>query len=574
MREKIEEINKEKGMLNLRFTVSVLCAVLLLIAYIFSAPFYTQLLIYLFLLFNSRHVLKEGFFALSAFSPDKKSLAAFSAFAALLYGVSTFDVKNCFFYSALTLSLFEVGEYICTELFKTKESGEISDKISAAMLMISLALSAVSVIIGLFSGRYFISVITRGFLIFVLACPCTVGVFDIVFSSAAAKAAKNHGAEIANPAAVEKLGKVKELIIEQRGIITENNYSLYDIYSADNDKIELLCAVAAIEEHFSHPFAYAIIHAAKKTCEKCKKAENCIEISGKGVCATVDGDRYLVGTKRLLRDKRVVLPDAIENADFGMYTVLYVAKNREFAGLMLLYSKMYYGAAAALDAIGELGIRRIILADGERQDLKKHSDILLFEREKVLQEFKKGAKIKAMTVTEKRIANADIVGVVTGEGDVLFSQPFAYNLLCTLIFGRKAYSRIKAASVAAFALSFVFAAFVALDIAFSPLVLALAVSFPLLFCLGISNTVLPDFTFSEEEDMFGKVNYTMKINGMSCTHCSARVKTALETLRGVSADVSLEEKTARIKCPASTSAETLAKAVTDVGFTVVSTERV
>ena len=66
----------------------------------------------------------------------------------------------------------------------------------------------------------------------------------------------------------------------------------------------------------------------------------------------------------------------------------------------------------------------------------------------------------------------------------------------------------------------------------------------------------------------------MKINGMSCTHCSARVKTALESLRGVSAKVSLEEKTAHIKCPASTTAETLEKAVTDVGFTVVSTERV
>ena len=78
----------------------------------------------------------------------------------------------------------------------------------------------------------------------------------------------------------------------------------------------------------------------------------------------------------------------------------------------------------------------------------------------------------------------------------------------------------------------------------------------------------------EDTDMFGKVNYTMQIKGMSCAHCSARVKTALESLRGVSADVSLEEKTARIKCPASMDAEKLAAAVTEVGFTVVSVERV
>ena len=257
-----------------------------------------------------------------------------------------------------------------------------------------------------------------------------------------------------------------------------------------------------------------------------------------------------------------------------VYTVLYVGKNGEFAGVLLLYSKMQYGAAKALDAIGEIGIRRIILADAERQDLKKHADILLFEREKVLQEFKKGAKIKAMTVTEKRIANSDIVGVAFGEGDIRFSQPIVCNLLYSLLLGRRVYARIRAACAASFVLTSAFAVLCALGLSVSPISLSLALLFPLLFCVKLSDTVLPDFTFSEEEDMFGKVNYTMKINGMSCTHCSARVKTALESLRGVSANVSLEEKTAHIKCPASTTAEALAKAVTDVGFTVVSTERV
>ena len=74
--------------------------------------------------------------------------------------------------------------------------------------------------------------------------------------------------------------------------------------------------------------------------------------------------------------------------------------------------------------------------------------------------------------------------------------------------------------------------------------------------------------------MFGKVHYTMKIDGMSCTHCSARVKTALETLRGTSAEISLDEKTARVKCPASLGAEALTKAVTEAGYTVLSCERV
>ena len=74
--------------------------------------------------------------------------------------------------------------------------------------------------------------------------------------------------------------------------------------------------------------------------------------------------------------------------------------------------------------------------------------------------------------------------------------------------------------------------------------------------------------------MFGKVQYTMHIKGMSCAHCSARVKCALEAIRGVSATVSLEEKVARIKCSASLDAGKLTEAVTSAGFTVESVEKV
>ena len=109
------------------------------------------------------------------------------------------------------------------------------------------------------------------------------------------------------------------------------------------------------------------------------------------------------------------------------------------------------------------------------------------------------------------------------------------------------------------------------------LVLALSVGTiiaMLLHSLRLCRVTPPCFTPLEEDDMFGKIQYTMKIDGMSCAHCSARVKTALESLRGISAQISLEEKTARVKCPMSTDAQTLVAAVTDAGYTVLSCERV
>ncbi|MBQ6892571.1 MAG: cation transporter [Clostridia bacterium] len=577
MKDSVKEKPSNASAETLQLTTAVLCTFLLFSAYVFSAPFYSQLLIYLFLLFNSRNVLRKGFYDLSAFSPSAKSLVAVSAFSALLYGVSTFDKRNCFLYAAICLSFAELGDFLSARFFKRScEYHGFADRLSALIFPFALAVMVVTLIVDLLYGKDFFEVITHAFLVFVFACPCIISLAGILFGCASAKTAAQHGIAFECLCTSEKLGKVREIIAEQRGIVTETDFSLYDVYSTDNDKVKLLSVVSAIEAHFSHPFASAIITAAKSVDAASCMAENCFEIFGKGVCATVGNDKYYVGNKKLLKEKRVIIPDAVAAIDFGAYTPIYIAKNGAFAGVMLLYSKISYGTTEALEEIKSLSVRRILLSDHERADLKSSFDILLSEREKVLQEFKKGAKIKAMTVTEKPIAKADVVAVTSHAdfADVRFKQPALPNALYALIIGRKAYSRLKYALVISAVLAMVFAFLAGLGRALLPVASAVAVSLPLLFCIGIMRTVLPQFTSLEEDKMFGKVNYTMKIEGMSCTHCSARVKTALESLRGVSANISLEEKTAHIKCPASTTAEILAKAVEDVGFTVVSTERV
>ena len=61
----------------------------------------------------------------------------------------------------------------------------------------------------------------------------------------------------------------------------------------------------------------------------------------------------------------------------------------------------------------------------------------------------------------------------------------------------------------------------------------------------------------------------LKINGMMCPHCEARVKTCLEAVPGVTeAIVSHEKGEAIVKCSAETSVDTLRKTVENAGYTV------
>ena len=63
---------------------------------------------------------------------------------------------------------------------------------------------------------------------------------------------------------------------------------------------------------------------------------------------------------------------------------------------------------------------------------------------------------------------------------------------------------------------------------------------------------------------------TIKIEGMMCPHCEARVKKVLEETDGVTeAIVSHKEGTAVVKMAQELSDETLAKVITDNGYKVI-----
>ena len=61
----------------------------------------------------------------------------------------------------------------------------------------------------------------------------------------------------------------------------------------------------------------------------------------------------------------------------------------------------------------------------------------------------------------------------------------------------------------------------------------------------------------------------IQIDGMSCSHCSARVEKALNAIDGVSATVNLEEKTATLTLETEVADSVISEAVEDAGFTVV-----
>ena len=66
---------------------------------------------------------------------------------------------------------------------------------------------------------------------------------------------------------------------------------------------------------------------------------------------------------------------------------------------------------------------------------------------------------------------------------------------------------------------------------------------------------------------------TVKIEGMHCGHCSARVKNAIEEIKGASAEVDLENKQAVIDTPKDIPDNVLEDTINDLGFEFISAFR-
>ena len=269
----------------------------------------------------------------------------------------------------------------------------------------------------------------------------------------------------------------------------------------------------------------------------------------------------------------IAVPDAIRFADFGGCSVLYAACNAAFCGVFLFQRQLLPTAIQTVHTLQSLGVQTVLLCAGAQPRLVRRlanvrTEDVLFKKkkEKVLHSLQKNAKILV-------VENPHRVTLCGGSVLSHVSEPF--SALPNVFLRTRAVRR--AAGQGLFALCGVLCLAVACvrSSPFFALAAFVILAASVLWLYLRPWHRMPAAHFSvEETTMFGKVNYTMAIQGMNCTHCSARVKTALESLRGVTAEISLEEKLARIKCPASLDAEKLRAAVTEVGFTVVSLERV
>ena len=207
--------------------------------------------------------------------------------------------------------------------------------------------------------------------VLIIACPCAFGLATPTAIMVGTEKGAENGILIKDVASLERAHKVKTVVLDKTGTITEGKPKLTDLVTTSTfSEQELLQLSACVETASEHPLGEAIVEAAKGRGLEIEKPDSFEAIVGHGLIASLQEKEVLIGNIKLMKkyeiDIQTYEETAIALADQGK-TPMYVAVDGQFAGLIAVADTLKQGTVPAIKALKSMGIEVIMLTgDHER----------------------------------------------------------------------------------------------------------------------------------------------------------------------------------------------------------------
>jgi Cu2+-exporting ATPase len=411
-------------------------------------------------------------------------------------------------------------------------------------------------------------------------------------------------------AALEMLGRTEIVALDKTGTITRGEPEVTGIYPATGvSESELLRVALALEAKSEHPLSRAILRHAEKSGISSEATEDFEAIAGRGLSATLGGQKIFGGSRDFIAEQAAISDDLAEKADALAgegKTPLFFAQSGKALGFIAVADVIKEDSRRAVEDLRGMGVKTVMLTgDNERtaQAVGREAGVneivagvLPDGKENVVRELQ--AKGKTAMVGDgindaPALTRAD-VGVAIGAGadvavdaaDVVLMKSRLADAVAAVRLSRATLKNIKENLFWAFIYNLVgipLAAGVFIPVfgwKLTPMFGAAAMSLSS-FCV-VTNALRLNFfkLYGENENAIieetkkkevRNMEKKMKIEGMTCGHCEARVKKVLEALPGVAeAKVSHETGSAVVTLSAEVADDTLKQAVEAEDYKVLS----
>ena len=490
---------------------------------------------------------------------------------------------------------------------------KLADKVSGVFVPVVILIAFITMIVWIIVGKDAGYVLARGISVLVISCPCALGLATPVAIMVGNGIGAKHGILFKTATALEETGKSSIVVMDKTGTITKGEPVVTDILAAENvSGDELMQKAAALEKLSEHPLARAVVgyysenyQTGDAQKDKNYEVSDFKAVAGNGLMGSLNGRKIIGGNMDYIKgyaDVPETMKDSAEKVSQQGKTPMFFAEEADgdyrVLGIIAVADTVKEDSAEAISqlqsmglsvvmltgdnertakAIGEqVGVDRVIAGvrpDGKESDLMQKGHVIMV-----------GDGINdapALTRANIGIAIGAGTDIAIDAADVVLMKSELTDVPAAIRLSRATVKNIKENLFWAFIYNIIgipLAAGVWIPIfgwTLNPMFGAFAMSLSS-FCV-VTNALRLNLTDIYDKNKRYRIKEdkvmtkTMKIEGMMCGHCEARVKKSLEALDQVQeAVVSHETGTAVVTLKADVDDSVLKKTVEDQDYKVTS----
>ena len=498
---------------------------------------------------------------------------------------------------------------------------KIADTVSGFFVPAVISIAVVTTIVWLLLGHELGYALARGISVLVISCPCALGLATPVAIMVGNGLGAKNGILFKTAASLEAAGRTQIVALDKTGTITEGAPRVTDLLPAEGvSETELLTLAAALESRSEHPLAKAVLADAEAKAITPPEVTDFAALPGNGLAAKLDGMDIYAGNAAFIQTK-LTLPAALaqqaEKLAAEGKTPLFFGGAGRLLGVIAVADTIKEDSPEAIRQLQNMGIR-VVMLTGDNQRTADAigrqagvdeviAGVLPDGKEAVIRQLQASGKVAmvgdgindapALTRADTGIAIGAGTDVAIDAADVVLMNSKLSDVPAAIRLSRATLRNIHENLFWAFIYNIIgipLAAglFIPFGLTLNPMFGAAAMSLSS-FCVvsnalrlnlfdlhstrhdhktaspaaapvqsAAENNKKSDAEAPEVKTEDNPMKKTLKVEGMMCGHCEARVKKALEALPEVDeAVVSHEAGTAIVTLNAEVADDVLKNAV-------------
>ncbi|HWQ29491.1 MAG TPA: heavy metal translocating P-type ATPase [Negativicutes bacterium] len=249
---------------------------------------------------------------------------------------------------------------------------QMADIVSGYFVPIVFAIATLAALAWYFiGGETPVFSLTIFIAVLVIACPCALGLATPTAIMVGTGKGAEYGVLIKGGEALESTHKIKTIVFDKTGTITEGRPEVTDIVTTGIiEKNKLLQLAASAEKGSEHPLGEAIVRGAEKESLEILKVTGFNAIPGHGIEVEIEGRDILLGNRKLMQERNINLSGLEAESDrlaAEGKTPMYAAIGNEAAGIIAVADIVKESSARAIKKLHEMGIEVAMITGDNRK---------------------------------------------------------------------------------------------------------------------------------------------------------------------------------------------------------------